>query len=83
MPNFRSRGHYCNYCRKVVDNKTSGSYHHHILNTLLWHVWDNSPSRVDELVLDIVGLTPCITQKQFNSQVKALYSKYGAPKHKG
>lgn len=81
MAHFNNRGHYCNYCRKVVASKCGvGLGYHHTLNKVLWHVWENSPERVDELLVSIKAFTPRATESLFNKQIKSLYSKFSVPK---
>lgn len=76
---FRNRGHFCNYCRKVVGSKCARGtgYNHHLLNQVLWEVWDNQLDRADELVAYIKAFETCPKEKLFNNQIRALHRRFG------
>lgn len=75
---FRNRGHFCNYCRKVVASKCEKGtgYSSSTLNPVLWHVWENEPERIEELLLLIKSFETKPKEKVFNKQIKALYSMF-------
>jgi len=75
---FRSRGHFCNYCRKVVASKCyqGTGYNRYLLNSILWHVWENEPSRVDELIACIKAFETYPKEKLFNKQIRALHKAF-------
>lgn len=74
---FKNRGHYCNYCRKILVNKIIGKNFHTInINQVIWYGWDN-PSYQEEIVDQLKALVSDCTNKEYNNQLRALLHKYG------
>lgn len=54
---FKNRGHFCNYCRKVIYSKLSKTSHlSYSLNPVLWDIYDNHPERIHEFMQMIVNI---------------------------
>ena len=78
---FNSRGHYCNYCRKILSNKCP-NYHHHTINLAIWSVWENRHRRKGELLKEFIQelkdlpITNEEDVKSFNRKLKTIKNKY-------
>jgi hypothetical protein len=74
---FKNRGHFCNYCRKILCNKVKDKQFYVInINEIIWYAWDH-PEYTDEILESIKNLNADCTNKQFNNQLKAIMAKYG------
>jgi hypothetical protein len=76
---FKNRGHFCNYCRKILCNKIKGTDFNLInlnMNEVIWYAWDH-PEYMDEILESFKNLNTDCTNKQFRNQLKALMAKYG------
>jgi hypothetical protein len=71
---YKNRGHFCNYCRKIIANKCPGYYHDHI-NPTIWYVWEH-PDLQENFKTDLINLQTTETINQFNRQLKKLAKKY-------
>lgn len=75
--NFKNRGHFCNYCRKILYNKIAGTELTLInLNAIIWYAWD-FPQYREEILSSFINLYTNITDKEFHKRQKALLRKYG------
>lgn len=45
---FRNRGHFCNYCRKILQNKCGG-FSRTAINPSIWYVW-NHPEMMENFL---------------------------------
>jgi hypothetical protein len=70
---FNNRGHFCNYCRKILENKCS-DYSHHTINPAIWYVWKNrkTPDLMSEFLEKLKATTFNNSVKEFNSQLRAI-----------
>lgn len=75
---FNSRGHFCNYVRKILTNK-SVEYHRDTINPAIWFVWNNS-KYMDDFLRKIKALEfdPNVEKpiRNFNRKLKAISSQY-------
>ena len=80
---FRSRGHFCNYCRKILFNKIYDKakslpqgYPIININEVMWYVWNNDDLKKEEFILDLSHLEVKDTAKEFNKLLRALKAKW-------
>lgn len=74
---FKNRGHFCNYHRKILENKVKDKQFSMInVNEVIWYAWDH-PEYADEILESLKNLNTDCTNKQFNNQLKAIMHKYG------
>lgn len=83
MTEFKNRGHFCNYCRKILSNK---SPQHIDINPAIWTVWDsNDKVTITEFVLALSNTKYDETLpkpiKNFNKQLKIIIQKYANQKY--
>lgn len=71
---FKSRGHFCNYCRKVISN-ISPKYNHHVINPSIWYVWNNQ-DLMPEFIDMLKSLKPSKSVKGFNGKLKQIANHY-------
>jgi hypothetical protein len=72
---FKSRGHFCNYCRKILENKCI-QFSHQSINKSIWYAW-NHPEERDEF-LSLIKATRYTEGevKLFNDQLRAIALRY-------
>ncbi|PTY92933.1 zinc-finger-containing protein [Heyndrickxia sporothermodurans] len=70
---FKNRGHFCNYCRKILENKC-GAYSHHTINPAIWYVWKNrkTPGLMNEFLENLKATKFNDSVKEFNSQLRRI-----------
>lgn len=74
--NYKNRGHFCNYCRKIIWNKISVVRYISInINEAIWYAWDH-PETHEQFVAELKALDTSVSNKAFNGQLKALMRKY-------
>lgn len=83
---FKNRGHFCNYCRKILFNKLVGIAPAQgftgikgIDNHVLWHVWDSQDDSLKEqFIKDLTDLQFADGSKvgSINLQLRQLQNKY-------
>lgn len=71
---FKNRGHFCNYCRKILFSKCPEYFHHHI-NPAIWWVWEH-PERITEFLTDLKKAEFRGSVKGFNRYLKIIRDKY-------
>lgn len=75
---FNSRGHFCNYCRKILQNKAE-RYNHNMINPCIWYVWNNQ-----EYMNDFINsLKKIEEQKNINNELKDIVQLYSDKKGYG
>lgn len=76
MTAFKNRGHFCNYCRKILFNKVHDKDFSIInINEMIWYAWDH-PEYMNEILDSLKNLDTDCTNKQFNNQLKAIMKRY-------
>lgn len=77
MIEFKNRGHYCNYCRKIIENKIVGKKFQTInINQVIWHGWDHPEVR-SAIIDSLMELDAECSNKEFNGQLRSLMDHYG------
>lgn len=71
---FKNRGHFCNYCRKVLLSKCP-SYSSAVINHSIWYVWKN-PELMEEFLKKIKSCKPTESAKQFHQQLREISRPY-------
>lgn len=76
MRKFNSRGHYCNYCRKIVNNKVAGKYQERVIlaNQAMHCAWESG--RAQDYINDLSNLVVTPTFNEFHEQLQMIYLKY-------
>jgi hypothetical protein len=74
---FKNRGHFCNYCRKIIFNKIHGTELTSLnINQVIWYAWD-FPEHREEILKQIISINEGMTNKQFHMRQRVLLHKYG------
>lgn len=70
---FKNHGHFCNYCRKVLDNKVSSNsyYERHFVNLVLWEVYDKHPERIKDFMFMLQSIPNECTGKEIHYAFKS------------
>ena len=78
---FNDKRHFCNYCRKIIINKTHKSdfygkqtYYIININEALSYAWEKGLKM--EMVNDLANINPKVTVKEFNKQMKEIQRRY-------
>jgi len=75
---FKNRGHFCNYCRKILSNKVRGAfndYAHHIINPSIWYVWSHK-EYMGMFLTQLKSLEFNDSIKHFNNELRAIASQF-------
>jgi hypothetical protein len=78
MITFKNRGHFCNYCRKIIFNKliAAGIATDVCINQVIWYAWDH-PDERETILSEIIALDATHGRKAFQASEKVLLTKYG------
>lgn len=77
---FKNRGHFCNYCRKIVYNKVKDTDYQGVIsiNESIWEVWNTgNECTMESFVKDLESLEVKPKCKMFNDQLRVIINKYG------
>jgi hypothetical protein len=74
---FKNRGHFCNYCRKIISNKIKSTGYKLInINQVIWYGWDHS-EEMNTIIGLIKSIDVSVSNKEVNNQLRAILKKYG------
>lgn len=71
---FKNRGHFCNYFRKVLENKQI-KYKSRIANALIWFAWKSEDHR-DDITSRLLVLPNDADAHTFNLALEAIQNDY-------
>lgn len=75
---FKNRGHYCNYCRKILSNKCP-EFNHEYINYAIWYFWEYDENMLP-FIRDLKTISYDPTKKHviryFNTQLKEIIAKH-------
>ena len=77
MTHFKSREHFCNYCRVIINTKRE-AYNGEPISRIMEEIYDyDDKIIIKEFVSELCHLEIKETCKLFNKQLRALRIKYG------